>query len=69
MNYTNLKTVKQLKEELDKFPDNAVIEAYEGECNGLNIFHQTCDGFIYSESGRKTEGPTSNNEFYDNSKN
>jgi hypothetical protein len=52
-----LKTIKQLKEELSKFPEDATFEAYEGECNGINIFHHICDGFIYSESDRKTEIP------------
>ena len=52
----NLKTVKQLIEELKKFPEDAHIEAYEGECNGINIFHDTRSGFIYSNSERTSEG-------------
>lgn len=52
----NLKTVKQLIEELKKFPEDAKIEAYEGECNGINIFHDTQSGFIYSNSERTSEG-------------
>ena len=30
-------TVKELKEELDKFPDDALCYAYEGEVTGLVI--------------------------------
>jgi len=33
-------TIKKLKEELSKFPDNAVCFAYEGEVIGLAIKHK-----------------------------
>lgn len=32
-----MKTVKQLKIELDKFPDDALCYAYEGEVRGIII--------------------------------
>ena len=32
-----MKTVKQIREELSKFPDDAECEGYEGEDTGLSI--------------------------------
>ena len=32
-------TVKELKERLKLFPDNATVFAYEGETTGINIVH------------------------------
>jgi len=41
-----MKTVKELKEELNKFPENAKVYAYEGERTGLAITYRNKSGFI-----------------------
>lgn len=44
-----MKTVKELIEELKKFPEDALCYGYEGECVGISI--ETKDerwGFIYA---------------------
>ena len=46
-------TVKQLKEELDKYPDDARVYGYEGEATGVGIISsEGFDflGFIETES-------------------
>ncbi len=46
-----MRTVKWLKKELSKFPDDAVCHAYEGEVTGIVIQHAgmpiTEQGMIY----------------------
>ena len=42
-----MRTVKQLKDELDKFPDDAICYAYEGEVCGVVI--RAPDGKLPSE--------------------
>jgi hypothetical protein len=50
-----MKTVKQLREELAKFPDNALCYAYEGEVCGVIVTHPTRryagQGVIYCGEG------------------
>ncbi len=59
-----MKTVRELKEELSKFPDDALCSAYDGGQGSEGIFVQKADlqGFIYcseSDNDRETE-PLSN---------
>ena len=42
-----MKTVKELKKELSKFPDDALCFAYEGESIGIAIQSNNKEGFIY----------------------
>lgn len=51
-----MKTVKQMKEELDKFPDDAQCYAYEGEVIGLVVIKPDASlfqkyGVIYCSEG------------------
>ena len=56
-------TIKKLKEELDKFPDEAMCHAYEGEKQGLTIDGPGKCGFIYCSEG--SEDPNKSTEVYD----
>lgn len=47
-----MRTVKSLTEELSKFPDEAIVWAYEGESSGLGVrwpgeIESSTEGFIY----------------------
>jgi hypothetical protein len=46
-------TIKKLKEELNKFPDDCLCFAYEGEVTGLIIEHPAMkgQGVIYCSEG------------------
>lgn len=49
-----MKTVKELKKELEKFPEDAMTYAYEGECVGITVTKDGKNGFIYNgESNTK----------------
>lgn len=52
-----MKTVKQMKEELAKFPDNAECYGYEGEACGLGIKLKGKYGFIHcsERNGKESE--------------
>jgi hypothetical protein len=55
----SMKTVKELKRELRKFPDDALCYGYEGECTGIGI--ETKDGkfgFIYTKFNTKKDAKT-----------
>jgi len=52
-------TIKKLKEELAKFPDDAVCFAYEGEVIGLVIGHSLhSQGVIYCSEGDDSDKET-----------
>lgn len=58
-----MKTVAELIQELNKFPDDAECNAYEGEACGIVITHVTDDGtnrsgFIYCSDTNQDEPPT-----------
>ena len=57
-----MRTVKELKEELSKFPDDAVCFAYEGEVTGITITPAARGpwkfGFIYCCDVNGEERPT-----------
>lgn len=42
-----MRTVKELKQELDKFPEDALCFAYDGEASGISIKEGRKYGFIY----------------------
>lgn len=59
-----MRTVKWLREELLRFPDDAVVFAYEGEVTGLVIEHSTQprdigqQGVIYCSENENREQKT-----------
>jgi len=52
-----MKTIKDLINELNKFPHNVYWNAYEGEDEGITIFDETGGllGFISSDESKETE--------------
>lgn len=57
-----MKTIKELINELQKFPPDAKCFAYEGESTGISIFMDGRDGFIYCSPKETADPPTE--EFY-----
>lgn len=50
-----MRTVKNMIEELKKFPEDAMCYAYEGECCGLGIKHGNKYGFIPASEGGEND--------------
>ena len=52
-----MKTIKELINELNRFPYNAYWNGYEGEDEGITIFDETGGllGFISSDESKETE--------------
>lgn len=50
-----MRTVKWMRDELEKFPDDALCYAYEGEVCGLVIRRKADEGVIFCGEGNISE--------------